>query len=694
MINVDDIMKIKFHIILYLTFLNFSMAAALVNPIAPTLQNKLLEAKASDRYVCWVFFADKGQAAEYPHISDYAMKRRSKTGRSLTFGDLPVKAEYIKMLLESGAEIRTISPWLNAVSIKASLEQIKKISGYENIRKISEVGLLKRPNEMKTDFASIAKDANAIEYGDSDTQIRLMKVDQLHQKGYSGSGVRLTIIDTGFDRWHEALKRVKVIAERDFQRYIIDTISIFPFATDTLPDTVASYDPLQDTSRSQTWHGTGMLSIAGGYKPGSLIGSAYNADYILAKTEMYAGDDFQQEEDWFVAAVQWATDSIGTDIISSSLGYRRWSDDAPYSYSQMDGRTSFCALALDSAYSRGVLVLNSLGNVNSSADFTQLTTRPDTCLATPADARHIISVGGVWASTLKWADPVGISGERMTGASAGPPADSILILPAGRTDSAYIRRIKPEIASSWQNYYAYNEPDDEGNYNRYASSVGTSGATVLTAGLCALLLEAHPSWGPDNVMNALKQSGSNRSTVEAFFSVPESLDITLGTYPNFNPGFSAIATGNKYYTTGGETYDLYDVYRIGWGVPDGIAALYAATPEITYPEYTMPEKDELLDPYPNPVKSKDGGVYLPYYLVQDSYNAVLRIYTLDGRQVKEIGLGGLLSSYPISFLRNNSQKPIFWDLRDYKGNPVPGGLYIALLTTGWNQSSKKIMVIR
>lgn len=662
--------------------LSAAFSAAWQSKLTPALKRKISGGKSSDTFLCWVFFGDKVQAKNFPELNENALKRRTKIGRELSYGDLPVSPEYVERIRRTGAEIRVISPWLNAISVWATAGQIVLISGIDEVEKIDQVLTLKRPAVKEPSEDLISKSSSAVDYGGSQTQIQLMKVDQLHQKGYSGSGVRLTIIDTGFDRWHESLLRLKVVAERDFQRVL----------TGGEPDTITSFEIEQDSIYSQTWHGTAMLSIAGGYKPGSLIGSAYNADFILAKTERYFGDDFRQEEDWFVAAVQWAADSVGADIISSSLGYRHWSDTASYSYDQMDGKTTLSAIILDSAAARGVLVLNSLGNVNTS--LMGLTSRPDTCIATPADADGILTVGGVWATSLRWADPVGSSMELLTGAAAGPASDSIKILPTGRTDSVYIRRIKPEIASSWQNYYAYNEPDDNGNFNRYASSIGTSGATVLTAGLCALLLEAHPSWGPQDVINALKYSGSNKNTVDAFFSVPESLDITLGAYPFYNPGFSGIATDHKYYTSNGVTYDLYDVYRLGWGVPDGIAALYHSAPEIVYPEIALPEKDQLLDPYPNPVKASDGGVYLPFYLLQDSYSVILRIYTLDGRMVRKLELGSLLGSYPISFERDDTQRPAFWDLKDDRGQPVASGLYIALMTTGWNQSSKKIMVIR
>jgi hypothetical protein len=668
--------------------LSAAFAAAGQSKLTPSLKKRIAGGKSSDTLLCWVFFGDKGRAENIPGLDANAMRRRAKIGRELSYGDLPVSSEYLETVRGTGSEIRVISPWLNAVSVRATAGQLSRIADSKGVKSLEEVAVYQRPSKTVELPTGQSKEAPLLEYGPSLDQIKMMKIDSLHQRGYSGSGVRLTIIDTGFDRWHESLLRTRVIAERDFQPRIIeiDTITISPLSLDTIwgyngIDSITSFEKdSQDLYLAQTGHGTGMLSIAGGYKPGSLIGSAYNADFILAKTEMlYPTEDFIQEEDWWIAALQWATDSIGTDIVSSSLGYRYWSDSSQYNYGydQMDGDQARCTRAADSAASRGVLILNALGNIRNNS-------RPDTSLVAPADADSIIAVGGAWASTGGWS----------TGAVTGPPADSVRILPAGRSDSAAIRRIKPDIASCWQNYYAYNEPDGNGDFNRYASSVGTSGATALTAGLCALLLEAHPSWGPQDVINALKYSGSNRSTVEAFFTVPESLDITLGSYPVYNPGFADIATGHKYYTSGGVVYDLYDVYRIGWGVPDGIKAL-----GYTAPENVLPDEDRLLDPYPNPANGNNGGVYLPFFLIRDSYSVIIRLYTLDGRMIRSLNLGERLAgSYPsqINIIKNRigSQQPAFWDLKDDRGQPVASGLYIALMTTGWNQSSKKIMVLR
>ncbi|MDP2807391.1 MAG: S8 family serine peptidase, partial [bacterium] len=378
---------------------------------------------------------------------------------------------------------------------------------------------------------------------------------------------------------------------------------------------------------------------------------------------------------WWVAALQWG-DSLGVDIATSSLGYRQWADTtvrSSYTYSQMNGDVAFCSRAADSAVSRGIVVLNSNGNASNN-------TRPDTCLIAPADGDSVISVGGVWPGTRLWASPA-VGG----GAVTGPAADS-LIMPGGTT---MIRRIKPDVAAAWQTAFANNM--DTVNYSQILNGTGTSGACALTAGLCALLLEAHPTWGPKQVIEALKYSGSNRYTVETYLAHPESIGTGQSEFAN-------IALGHRYYIDNtGTVLDLYDTYRIGWGIPDGLAAL-----NYTAPEVVLPESDQLLDPYPNPAKPGDVGMYLPYFLARDSYNVSIRVYTLDGRMLRQLDYGTQLAGeYPGQRQPRQASLPVtggrpggYWDLKDDKGKPAPSGLYLVILSTGWNQSVKKVVVVR
>lgn len=659
-------------------------AAGQQTKISPALKRALASATEGEGQLCWVFFGDKGGQSAYPDLDPRALDRRKKVGVPLGYGDLPVSRGYVEQVRNQGVKVRAVSRWLNAVSVKADASQVLALAGLPSVVRLEPVAVYRYPSEHREVRPVSAKEIPALDYGYADEQIRLMRVNELHSRGYTGSGVRLCIIDTGFDREHEALQRARVLAERDFQRMIYDTVSVSPLVIDTLPDLVTSYQAEQDSTRIQTWHGTAMMSIIGAYKPGTLVGSAYNCDFILAKTEHHHADnepDFYQEEDWWVAALEWA-DSLGADIVSSSLGYRRWSNFAPYLYPEMDGATAKSSIAADSAARRGLMVVNSLGNINSNS-------RPDTCILAPADAQGILSVGGVWAGSRQWAYT-----NLGNAPCSGPTADSVRVRRSGGSDSVWMRRIKPDISSAWQCSFAFNEPDSLGNYNLIRSSVGTSGACALTAGLCALLLEAHPSWGPAQVIEALKASASNRACVEAYLTVPESLACELGSGSALNPAFAGLATGHKYYTHNGTTYDLYDAYRVGWGIPDGVAAL-----NYTAPEVVLPDKDELYDPYPNPVKWKDGGAYFPYFLTRDSYRVVLYIYSLDGRLVRSLNLGQQLAGqYPglIDKIRHRtgSRQPAFWDLKNDRGQPVAGGLYLALLSTGWGQSSRKIMVIR
>ncbi|MBI4726324.1 S8 family serine peptidase [candidate division TA06 bacterium] len=655
--------------------------------ISPSLQQALSRGAKGTKYICWVTLADKPGAGYKSILEKRSLDRRQKLGRTLSYGDLPVSGKYIEAIKKSGTRIRVISPWLNAVSVMAGADQIAKLAELPYVARLDLVARFRAEDELKTAKPAGSKSLSALDYGYADGQIKLLNINDLHAKGYTGSGIRILIIDTGFDRQHEALLRTSVVAERDFQRMVHprdqngdeDTLAL-------RPDSITSFEQDQDSTRQQTNHGTGMLSIIGGYKSGSLIGSAYNADFVLAKTEKLTGSDFYLEEDWWVAALQWG-DSLGVDIATSSLGYRQWGDTtvrASYTYGQMNGDVAFCSRAADSAVSRGIVVLNSNGNTSNN-------TRPDTCLIAPADGDSVIAVGGVRPTDRLWANPsVG------NGASTGPAADSIKIQRFGGSDSLFIRRIKPDIASAWQTYFANNK--DTVNYSEIVTSPGTSGACALTAGLCALLLEAHPTWGPKQVMDALKHSGSNKATMETFLAHPESLSTELGIDPNYNPGFDSIATGHKYYIDNtGTIHDFYDVYRIGWGIPDGLAAL-----NYTAPEVAPPESDQLLDPYPNPAKPGDAGIYLPYFLARDSYNITIRIYTLDGRMLRQMDYGTQLAGeYPGQRQPRQSLLPItggrpggYWDMKDDKGQPAPSGLYLVILSTGWNQSVKKVVVVR
>jgi len=655
----------------------FYFILALLTIASMSAEASELERKASDRLwrsyirnttgeqlLCWIKLKDKGGEKQYPVLTAAAEKRRAKVGRALSYGDLPVNADYLRMVKERGGKIRTVSSWLNSVSGQFTKQQLDKVAALDCVERIDVVSGFTAPLPEITESGTKTKAVSALDYGYADTQIKLLRIDELHDLGYTGTGVRLAFLDTGFDRCHQVFAGINIAGERDFQREVItrlDTIALTPLTTDTVwgPDSIASFEPEQDSSRRQTQHGTAMLSIAGANLPGTMIGGAFNADFILAKTEWLFGSDFYQEEDWWIAGLEWAADSMGADIVSSSLGYRQWSDHPSYIYLQMNGGYARCTAAAESAASRGVIILNSLGNVSSNL-------RPDTCIVAPADAQGVISVGGVWPTTRLWANSA------TSGTATGPTADSIKIERFGGSDSVWIRRIKPDIASAWQTAFANNM--DTVSYSQILNGTGTSGATALAAGLCALLLEAHPTWGPKQVMDALRYSGSNRYTVETYLAHPES----IGTDQD---NFAAMTSGHRYYIDSlGTVLDLMDAYRIGCGIPDGVAALNYTGVEHLPPDNNISAGFRLFSNAPNPV----GNETVISYLLSKADRVSLNIYNILGQPVLELDLG----------MRPQGKHSIKWDGCDANRSKVSSGVYLYRLVAGEFMATGKMLVIR
>ena len=154
--------------------------------------------------------------------------------------------------------------------------------------------------------------------------------------GYTGQGVTVCVMDAGFNRLsHEVFSAMNIIAAYDF--------------VNNDPDVGDSTD-LGNGS-----HGTQTLSAIGGFKEGKLIGPAFGANFILAKTENTDSETPIEEDNW-IAALEWA-DSIGVDVTSTSLGYLDY--DPPfvgYTWENMDGNTARITIAADLAVKKGIVV--------------------------------------------------------------------------------------------------------------------------------------------------------------------------------------------------------------------------------------------------------------------------------------------------------------------------------------------------
>ncbi|TPW11220.1 MAG: Subtilisin-like serine protease, partial [bacterium] len=271
----------------------------------------------------------------------------------------------------------------------------------------------------------------------------------LHRQGYTGAGIIVAILDSGFRTGHAALATRNVLAERDFV-FNDDNVDNEP------GDVVTAWN-----------HGTSVWSNMGGYRPGALVGGAFEAGILLAKTEDISSET-PVEEDNFIAAIEWA-DSLGADVITASLVYLDFDGSMnDYTYADLDGDTTPLAIAVDMAVARGICMVNAVGNFGPGAG----------SLWTPADADSVLSVGAV--------DSVGVVASF---SSHGPTADG---------------RVKPEVVARGRSNYVANA-----GTGGYGPASGTSFSAPVTAGAAALLKEAHPNWSGWQLREALRSSANH-----------------------------------------------------------------------------------------------------------------------------------------------------------------------------------------
>ncbi len=466
-----------------LSLLAVSMAVAKIKPVsedpsfvreraaeaitAPAIQY-LSEHQSQGKVKIWVYFTDKAvfnqdqfqraSAAVNIAMSERARARRAKHGiDEVKFTDLPVNSSYVDQLVQQGATILRTSKWLNAAAIEIDLNRVGTIAGMSFVAEVEPAVALKRslpvdePQKGEAPVEKTTLGTHSLSYGSSLTQLAQINVPVCHDSGYAGQGVVIAMFDTGFRKSHNSFAAAyldgRVIAEYDF---VYNDGNVANEAADW----------------SSAWsHGTSTWSTSGGENPGVHYGPAYEATFILCKTEDVRDETIQEEYNW-VAAIEWC-DSIGTDIVSSSLGYTDW-----YTAPDYDGNTCATTVAADIAASNGILVVNSAGNAGPSAS----------TLGAPADADSIVTVGAV-SST----------GAIVSFSSRGPTADG---------------RIKPEVCAQGSGVSVASSSGDA----LYTTSSGTSFSCPLTAGVAAIVWGANPTWTNMQVREALMMTASQAAT--------------------------------------------------------------------------------------------------------------------------------------------------------------------------------------
>jgi len=439
----------------------FAQVANPTHKLNPALVRRLADEPGPVK--AWVFFTDKGirsqddlSAALQQVARSYdahATLRRALRGNNAARGgalfdehDLPVVQEYVDAVTASGAKLHVTSRWLNAISVWGTRAQLEQVAALPFVDRLEAVRRSYRNRDLNVqpagDPPAAPRDGTRVDYGYSTEQLTQINLPALHDAGYTGSGVIIGILDTGFHRTHVAFNNpvhpLVVLAEYDF----VDN------------DPNAEVEPGDPSGQAD--HGTMILGCIGSYQPGSLVGGAYDAHFVLAKTEDTT-QEVPAEEDNYVAGLEF-TEAHGVDMTTSSLGYIDW-----YTQADLDGQTAVTTIACNIHTGNGVHHTNAAGNEYHDND-------PSIShLIAPADAFQVITCGAIDSS-----------GTIAYFSSDGPTADG---------------RVKPEVLARGISTWTVSPYSD----TSYTTADGTSLSTPLVACSIACLVQAKPYWTVDQM---------------------------------------------------------------------------------------------------------------------------------------------------------------------------------------------------
>jgi len=567
-----------------------------------------LSAGEADPVSAWVTFSDKGEtgpsdlarrfAEAEAALDPHARARRERAGVTplVDYLDLPVHPPYLESLQALGLSPYGTSRWFNRVAVRATGEQLAALAGLSCVARLAPV---ERAIPMRyepvgpTAGARAAEPtsvlaATALAYGLTAPQLTQIGAPALHDSGYTGAGVRICMLDNGFNyhATHPALMNADILARRDFVRGV--------------------EDPTDLAHNSWFSHGTNTFSCIAGNQPGRYIGAAPGATFLLGRTE-YNPTETPVEMVYWGMGAEWA-DSAGADIISSSLGYWMFPDSAgqDYAYSDMDGHTTIVSRAAQIAASKGILVVSSVGNEGNKT------------------WHYLIAPSDVDGDSLIAAGAVNSSGTPADFSSYGPSADG---------------RVKPDLAargvSTW-----FAQAADTG----YVQDSGTSFSCPLIAGLAACLMQARPAWPPTLIIRGLRLTASQ-----------------------------ATAPDN----------------RVGYGIPDGAAALRWIPDTASVPELP-PFALGLRLTGSNPLTALAPWTRVDFGVGTGAGEPRLRVFDAQGRLV----VRDLPGKRNPAVAGNGLSRTATWDGRDSDGRLLRAGLYFITLEAGGRRTAVRVISLR
>ncbi len=422
-----------------------------------------------------VYFRDKNNSnysIDNPEefLSPRAIERRQKFNITITEEDLPVNNSYVEQLQALGATVFGTSRWLNCAIIEPNSESvisaIEQLSFVEKAIQVTEDNI-NIPFKNKWDeisYNKISKEPSYTvnEYGYGYGQINQINGIGLHNRGYTGQGVLISVIDGAFkdvdnlDVFEHLRERNGIIFTRDIA---------FPGAS---------------VYESETSHGTSVLSCIGSKLENTLIGTAPDADFALIRTEDEASENLVEEYNLAIGFE--VADSLGSDIINVSLGYSVHGN-LNHTYEEMDGRQVVSSYAAYRASEKGMFICNSAGNNRYLEEWPWINS--------PADTPEITTVGAVDSD-----------GYIAYFSSIGPNANGVP---------------KPEIVASGVDVAVVTP------FNEYTQASGTSFSSPILCGMVACLIQAFPLVPPQTLKQMIIETGNyyDNYQIDYVYGIPD-----------------------------------------------------------------------------------------------------------------------------------------------------------------------------
>ena len=406
-------------------------------------------------------------------LSHKSIERRKRQGLALDTTDLPVSSRYLhEMEVEARSQGKKdwdligTSRWNNTVLVRSSdTTLLRSLAGLAFVSEAKQVwqspdsidrSMVKiKVHEAWNPWDSIKGEL----YGNGKEQIEMLQGHRLHSIGMKGKGMTIAVLDGGFQNCNEipAIQHANIVGACDF---------VPSHSGHTGYPSSPGHPSSPGNTYRATDHGTKVLSTMAANEPQVLVGTAPEARYWLLRCEDTETEQPVEEDYWAIAAEY--ADSIGADIISSSLGYNEYDKHiGDYRQRDLDGHKALISRTASLLARKGIILVNSAGNSGMG---------PWKKITVPADADDILTVGAV--NRDKQNAPF---------SGVGPTQDG---------------RVKPDVM-------ALGSPacliSGRGTIIR---DMGTSFSTPIVAGLVACLWQALPEKTAIDIINLVRQTAS------------------------------------------------------------------------------------------------------------------------------------------------------------------------------------------